>query len=183
MEDWLKCQISSLVKYHRNKLVVVNNIPLSMLSSLNNRRNIMMYFIFCSVRLLSVLRGHSGFSSPPQRPMTSDFEGFSIPDFIHYIYSPILILEKEPVFPFLMLSAKQGNYLVPFYNVFGMTSSLTGDWTRDLPHSMPALYHWAIEEVMMYWIVTLRRTLACIISYIQGTCSFYMYMLTICQRL
>jgi len=30
--------------------------------------------------------------------MTSDFEGFSIPDFIHYIYFPILILEKEPVF-------------------------------------------------------------------------------------
>ena len=26
------------------------------------------------------------FSSPPQWPMTSDFEGFSIPDFIHYIY-------------------------------------------------------------------------------------------------
>ena len=37
--------------------------------------------------------------SPPQRPMTSDFEGISIPDFIHYIYFPILILEKEPVFP------------------------------------------------------------------------------------
>ena len=30
--------------------------------------------------------------------MTSDFEGFSISDFIHYIYFPILILEKEPVF-------------------------------------------------------------------------------------
>ena len=29
--------------------------------------------------------GHSFFSSPPQRPMTSDFEGFSIPDCIHYI--------------------------------------------------------------------------------------------------
>ena len=52
--------------------------------------------------------------SPPQRPMTSYFEGFSIPDLIHYIYFPILILEKEPVFPFLMFSAKQGNYLVPF---------------------------------------------------------------------
>ena len=48
---------------------------------------------------LSVLRGHWFFSSPPQWPMTSDFKGFSIPDFIHYIYFPILI-EKEPVFPF-----------------------------------------------------------------------------------
>ena len=49
--------------------------------------------------------------------MTSDFEGFSIPDFIHYIYFPILILEKEPVFHFLMFSAKQGNYWYHFYNV------------------------------------------------------------------
>jgi len=54
-----------------------------------------------NVRLLSVLRGHLVFSSPPQRPMTSDFEGFSIPDFILYIYFLILILEKEPVFSLL----------------------------------------------------------------------------------
>ena len=26
-----------------------------------------------------------------------------------------------------------------FYNVFGMIRSLAGDWTRDLPHSKPAL--------------------------------------------
>ena len=89
-------------------------------------------FYFFSVRLLSVLRGHSVFSSPPQRPMTSDFEGFSIPDFIHYIYLPFLILEKEPVFFFWMFSAKQGHYWYHFYNVFGMTRSLTGDWTRDI---------------------------------------------------
>ena len=82
-----------------------------------------------------------GFSFPPQRSMTSDYEGFSIPYFIHYIYFPILILWKEPVFSFWMLSAKQGHYCYHFYNVFGMTPSLTGDWTRDLPHSMPALYH------------------------------------------
>ena len=48
---------------------------------------------FC-VQLLSVLRGHLAFLSPPQRPMTSDLEGFSIPDFIHYIF--FLILQKEP---------------------------------------------------------------------------------------
>ena len=52
-------------------------------------------FLFFSIRLLSVLLGHSVFSSPQQRPITSDLEGFSIPDFIHYIYFPILILEKE----------------------------------------------------------------------------------------
>ena len=92
------------------------------------------FFFFFSVRLLSVLSGQSVFSSPPQRPMTSDFEGFSIPDFIHYIYFPILVLKKEPVFPFWMFSAKQGHYWYHFYNVFGMTRSLTGDWTLDLPH-------------------------------------------------
>ena len=40
-----------------------------------------------------------------------------------------------------MLSAKQGNYWYHFDYVFGMTRSLSGDWTRDLPHSKPALYH------------------------------------------
>ena len=34
-------------------------------------------------------------SSPPQRLMMSDFEGFSIPDFIHNIYFPILILDEN----------------------------------------------------------------------------------------
>ena len=57
--------------------------------------------------------------------MTADFEGFlSRFDPLHF--NPILILQKEPVFPFLMLSAKQGNYWYHFYNVFGMTRSL--DW-------------------------------------------------------
>ena len=65
----------------------------------------------------------------------------SILDIIHYIIFFILILEKEPVFPFLMFNAIQGNYWYHFYNVFGMTRSLTGDWIRDLPHSKPALYH------------------------------------------
>ena len=50
---------------------------------------------FFSLRLLLVLRGHSVFSSPPQRPMTSDFEGFSIPDVIHYIYFPFKQKNKK----------------------------------------------------------------------------------------
>ena len=56
------------------------------------RTIIFLAFDFC--RFCVVIR----FSSPPQRPMTSDFEGYSIPEFIHYIYFPILILEKEPEF-------------------------------------------------------------------------------------
>ena len=59
------------------------------------------FFYIFSVRLFSVLRGHSFLSSPPHRPMTSDFEGFSTPEFINHIYFPTLILEKEPVFSHL----------------------------------------------------------------------------------
>ena len=42
------------------------------------------------------------------------FEGFSIPDFIHYIYFPILILEKEPVFSLLNVECLTRALLVPF---------------------------------------------------------------------
>ena len=37
--------------------------------------SVFFFVFFFSVRLLSVLRGHSFFSSPPKRSMTSDFEG------------------------------------------------------------------------------------------------------------
>ena len=66
-------------------------------------------FLLLSVRLLSVLRGRLFFSSPPQRPMTSDYEGFSIPDFIHYIYFPILIIEACLYSMFFCMSDRMGN--------------------------------------------------------------------------
>ena len=62
------------------------------------------------------------------------------PRFYPFVF-PIIILEKEPVIPFLMLSAKQGNYWYHFYRVFGMTQFLTGDWTWNLLHLKPAIYH------------------------------------------
>ena len=52
---------------------------------LQHRSASCLLFFFCfffSARLLSVLLGHSIFSSPPQQPMTSDFEGF-----LYYILS------------------------------------------------------------------------------------------------
>ena len=73
--------------------------------------NITLLFSFFSVRLLSVIRGHSVFFFILA---TTVNEGFSIPDFIHYIYFPILTLWQEPVFPCLMFSAKQGNYWYHF---------------------------------------------------------------------
>ena len=65
------------------------------------------------------------FFSPATTANDLHFEGFlsqicSITFFVLFF-----ILQKEPVFPFLMLSAKQGNYWYHFYNVFGMTRSLT----------------------------------------------------------
>ena len=85
-------------------------------------------FCFFSVRLLSVLHGQSFFlSHNGQWPPTSkDFYTRSYP--LHYFV--ILTFENERVFPFSMLIAKQGNYWYHFYNVFGMTRSLTGNWTR-----------------------------------------------------
>ena len=83
-----------------SSLTLIGIVMLNVLAFSTDRQTHIIFFIFLSVRLLSVLRGHSVFSFPPQPTMTSDFEGFSIPDFIHYIYFPILILEKEPVFPF-----------------------------------------------------------------------------------
>ena len=86
--------------------VHIERIPLDAYSVWRPYNKTFLFYLFLklflfSVRLLSVLRGHSFFLSQPQRPMTSDFKGFSIPDFIHYIYFPILILEKEPVFSLL----------------------------------------------------------------------------------
>ena len=40
--------------------------------------------------------------------MTADFEGFLSKILSITFFWPILILQKEPVVPFLMLSAKQG---------------------------------------------------------------------------
>ena len=95
-----------------NKTTIVTNKTWSKQQpGLNIETHKQVFFVgFFSVQLLSVLRGHSFFSSLTQRPITSDFEGFYP---LHYFL--ILILEKEPVFPFSMSSAKQENYLVLFF--------------------------------------------------------------------
>ena len=97
--------------------------------------------VFFSNRLLSVLRGHAGFFIPTTTANDLRLPKIFYPRFYPLHLFSVFILEKEPVFPFLMFSAKQESYWYHLYNVFGMTRSLTGDWTRDLPHSKPALYH------------------------------------------
>ena len=49
---------------------------------------------------------------------------------LHYFI--LLILEKEPVFPFSMLSAKQGNYWYHFCNVFGISRTQCQHYTTRL---------------------------------------------------
>ena len=130
--------LSDLVKQYPGRFLVCM-LLLNMFSSLFIMQPIQL-FIFLMFNFLLGLRGHSFFHphhNGQWPPTSTDFYTRSYP--LHYFL--ILILEKEPVFPFSMLSAKQGNYWYHFYNVFGMTWSLTGDWTRDLPHSKPALYH------------------------------------------
>ena len=57
--------------------------------------------LFFGVRLLSVLRGHSVFSSPPQRPMTSDFEGFFYPrSYPLHLFSYHNSWGRASIFPF-----------------------------------------------------------------------------------
>ena len=90
--------------------------------------------IFLSILLLSVLRGHSFFSSSRQRPMTSDFKGFLYQILSITLFSYLNYWERASI---PLFNAKQGNYWYHFFNVFGMTRSLSGDWTRDLPHSKP----------------------------------------------
>ena len=102
------------------------------------------------------------FFIPAKTANDSDFEVF--PDFILYFFCPILFLEKEPVFPFSMLSAKQGNNWCHFYNVFGMTRSLTRDWTRDLPHWMSALGYRG-GSLSYFWIALALNLKRFIITY------------------
>ena len=91
-----------------------------------------MFFVFYRSTLVG--SAWSFFFSSPHKgqwpPISKDFPS----QILSITFFSILILQKELVFPFLMLSAKQGNYWYHFYNVFGMMRSLTGDWTRDLPH-------------------------------------------------
>ena len=124
------------------KIEIVSGIESSLVSSWTkmclNADNITLFFLafdFC--RFCVVIRVFHPLHNGQWPPTLKNFCTRSYP--LHYFL--ILILEKEPVFPFSMLSAKQGNYWYIFYNVFGMTRSLTWDWTRNLSHSMPALYH------------------------------------------
>ena len=65
------------------------------------------YILILNVRLKSVLHGCLFFPSPAT--MANDFEDFLSKILSYYIFVlAIIIFENEPVFPYLMLSVKQG---------------------------------------------------------------------------
>ena len=105
----------------------------------------MLAFDFC--RLCDVIRV---FSSPLQRPMTPDFEGSSIPDFIHYIYFPILILEKEPVIVHLICFNPQ----LQKCSVVLLYNRICNNWkaTTDVYLCFLFVYNQISQELFCYWL-------------------------------
>jgi len=93
------------------------------------------WWCFC-VRPLSVLRGHSVFSPRHNGQCPPTAKGYYTRSYpLHYFL--ILILEKEPVIPISMLSAKQGNYWYHFYNVVGIHAVLDW-WLKPGPPTLEA---------------------------------------------
>ena len=101
---------------------------------------------FFSVPLLSVLRGHCFFPSPPQRPMTSDFKGVSIQEHIHYNYFPILILESRtasyqrrykmvPVVHLFSTEHSKGKILALSQEIRKENNAMDKIWYRNLSKS------------------------------------------------
>ena len=60
-----------------------------------------------------------------------------------------------------------------------MTRSLTGDWTLDLPHSKPALYHWAIEEAVVLLDIQAEMNINERMAFQTSQFSDMMYLLTL----
>ena len=99
-----------------------------------------------SVRLFVGSAWSFGFFIPATTANDLRLRRISISYSSHYFL--ILILEKEPVFPFSMLSAKQGNYWYHFYNVFHGI----GHWTSRTrsQHSTTRLSRRHLSDVIIY---------------------------------
>ena len=87
---------------------------------------IFLAFDFC--RFCVVIRF---FPSQPQRPMTFDSEGFSIPDFIHYIYFPILILDSWEMPIDLLIKLYDQNKNLTLQSSKCFTSSVSNTSCQD----------------------------------------------------
>ena len=75
--------------------------PLYYLELVSQLHYTFLFLFFFSIRLLSVLRGHLVFSSPPQRPMNSDFEGFFYTrSYPLHLFSYLNSWGRASIFPF-----------------------------------------------------------------------------------
>ena len=61
---------------------------------MTSKKNVVFFIFILAFDIVSVLRGHSVFSSPPQR-----LRRISIPDFIRYIVVLSLFFRKSQYFP------------------------------------------------------------------------------------
>ena len=106
------------------------------------------FFLFCffNVRLLSVLCGHSVFSSSPQRPITSDFDGFFYPRFYPlHLFSYPSSWERASIFPFKCSVLNKGT-TGTIFNVFGLTRS----WLWIEPRTSRML-SWCFLSNILNW--------------------------------
>ena len=127
-------------------------------------------FYFCRFRV--VIRFFHPRHNAQWPPTSKDFYTRSYP-----LHNLILILEKEPVFLFSMLSAKQGNYLVPFFKI-----SLVwhGPWLGIEPvtsrtrcqHSTTRLSRRRCDWICIWWLNM------CLVIEYDCICWLNMYLLT-----
>ena len=76
------------------------------------------------------------------RLSSADFEGFLYQILSITLFSYLNSWERASIFPFQCGVLNKGTTGTNFITyLVWLTRSLTGDWTRDLPHSKPALYH------------------------------------------
>ena len=115
----------------------------------SHKNRIFLAFDFC--RFYVVIRFFHPRHNGQWPPTSKDFYPRFYP--LHLIFYPNSW--KKSVFPFLMFSAKQWHYWYHFYNVFGITRSLTGDWTRDLPK--PSCSTFVFEKQQLYILLSLFK--------------------------
>ena len=113
------------------------------------------FLSFFSVRHLSVLRGHSVFSSLPQRPMNSDYEGFLYQILSITFFNFHNSWERASIFPFFNVECQKRELLVPF-----LLTSLVwrGPWLGIEPGTICV----TLEETrwycwMWYFVFSLSR--------------------------
>ena len=70
------------------------------------------FYFFLAFDILSVLRGHSVFPSSPQRPMTSDFEGFLYKILSIILFSYRNSWERASIFPWVLNKGTTGTIFI-----------------------------------------------------------------------